>query len=362
MNVLEKGKSYFTPSEKRALLSNLISMAKKDAESFELLKFIAFSRSFRKYSFYNSALIYLQCPHASLVAGEKQWKRKYGRMVKNGESGIYILVPYFRGDYFAVIPVYDISQTEGKELPEYLEQAFAVRGEFEETWFDRLLQYAEDLGASVNYEKLGIGTGGSIATDKASFTLDEGSAKTAVTEDARLRILLNGDLPRSSQFSVLVHELSHLHLGHLGGSKKRRIPDRHCVVGDLQEIEAESVVHLVCTWLDLETFSSRYLGLHRKGLDKEICETAVIYAAGKIERAIHDLSPASLKPTEFTESSRFCSGRDSRWSKRLVAAQNGPGRGTGNLYSPLFENKCFCRSGTLSTGKTDISQRSLRTL
>ena len=286
MNVLETGNGYFTPSEKRALLSNLISRAKEEANSFELLKFITFSRSFRKYSFYNSALIYLQCPHASLVAGEKQWNRKYGRTVKNGELGIYILVPYFRGGYFAVIPVFDISQTEGRELPEYLEQAFLVRGEFEETWFDRLVQYAEHLGASVNYEKLRLGTGGSIAPGKASSSLDDGPAKTAMDEDAGLIILLSKDLPMPSQFSILVHELAHFLLGHLGESKKRRIPDRHCVVGDLQEIEAESVVHLVCTCLDLETFSDRYLGLHRRGLDKEICETSVIYAAGKIERAI----------------------------------------------------------------------------
>jgi len=170
MKVLETEKGYFTPSEKRALLSNLISRAKKEADSFELLKFISFARSFRKYSFYNTALIYLQCPHASLVAGKGQWKRKYGRAVKNEESGIYILVPYSRGRYFAVIPIYDISQTEGKELPDYLEKAFMVRGDFQETWFDSLLQYAENLGASVNYERLGVVRGGSITTDKTRST------------------------------------------------------------------------------------------------------------------------------------------------------------------------------------------------
>ena len=286
MKILETEKGYFTPSEKRALLSNLISRAKKEADSFELLKFISFARSFRKYSFYNTALIYLQCPHASLVAGKGQWRRKYGRAVKNEESGIYILVPYSRGRYFAVIPVYDISQTEGKELPDYLEKAFMVRGDFQETWFDSLLQYAENLGASVNYERLGVVRGGSITTDKTRSTSNERPAETTMDEDAGLIIRINRDLPRPSQFSVLVHELAHLLLGHLGGVKRNKIPDRHSIGGDLQEVEAESVVHLICTWLDLETFSDRYLGLHRKGLDKEICETAVIYAAGKIEKAL----------------------------------------------------------------------------
>jgi len=62
---------------------------------------------------------------------------------------------------------------------------------------------------------------------------------------------------------------------------------------------------LMCTWLDLETYSDRYLGLHRKGLEKEISETAVIYAAGKIERAIHDLPPASLEHAENSEEDIF---------------------------------------------------------
>ena len=286
MKVLETEKGYFTPSEKRALLSNLISRAKKEADSFELLKFISFARSFRKYSFYNTALIYLQCPHASLVAGKGQWRRKYGRAVKNEESGIYILVPSSRGRYFAVIPIYDISQTEGRELPEYLEQAFMVRGDFQETWFDSLLQYAENLGASVNYERLGVVRGGSITTDKTRSTSNERPAETTMDEDAGLIIRINRDLPRPSQFSILVHELAHLLLGHLGGFKRNKIPDRHSIGGDLQEVEAESVVHLMCTWLDLETYSDRYLGLHRKGLEKEISETAVIYAAGKIEKAM----------------------------------------------------------------------------
>jgi len=198
MKVLETEKGYFTPSEKRALLSNLISRAKKEADSFELLKFISFVRSFRKYSFYNTALIYLQCPHASLVAGKGQWRRKYGRAVKNEESGIYILVPYSRGRHFAVIRVYDISQTEGRELPEYLEQAFMVRGDFQETWFDSLLQYAENLGASVNYERLGVVRGGSITTDK---TINFGGDVVKLFKKPLRKPAGPGCLPRRSKIN-----------------------------------------------------------------------------------------------------------------------------------------------------------------
>jgi len=87
---------------------------------------------FHNYSFGNIALIYTQLPTASRVAGFHKW-RELGRQVKAGEKGIKILVPHkhrikpedgeekeetivLRG--FGVGTVFDISQTEGKDLAE----------------------------------------------------------------------------------------------------------------------------------------------------------------------------------------------------------------------------------------------------
>ncbi len=81
-------------------------------------------------------LIYMQCPHASHVAGFNSWK-KHKRHVKKGETGIRILAPviYKKRDdegkeletaeeakqrklvAFKVVSVFDVSQTEGEDLP-----------------------------------------------------------------------------------------------------------------------------------------------------------------------------------------------------------------------------------------------------
>ena len=59
---------------------------------------------FHRYSFGNILLILLQCPGASQVAGYGDWKKNFGRQVKRMS--------------FRTVTVFDISQTEGKPLPE----------------------------------------------------------------------------------------------------------------------------------------------------------------------------------------------------------------------------------------------------
>ena len=63
---------------------------------FQSDQYAAYLQSLSKlhrYSYGNIFLIKLQCPHASMVAGYGDWKRKFGRHVKAGETGITILAP-----------------------------------------------------------------------------------------------------------------------------------------------------------------------------------------------------------------------------------------------------------------------------
>lgn len=96
-------------------------------------EYLRFQAKFYNYSCNNTILILMQCPHASRVAGFNTWKQ-LGRYVKKGEKAIKILAPLtykkmvedekgnreektvVRG--FRVVNVFDISQTEGEELPE----------------------------------------------------------------------------------------------------------------------------------------------------------------------------------------------------------------------------------------------------
>lgn len=96
-----------------------------------LLSYLKAIGRFHRYSLHNVMLIALQNPSASYVAGFHAWNQ-FGRFVKKGEKGILILAPIIRkkvendGDReepssvagFRATYVFDVSQTDGKELPQ----------------------------------------------------------------------------------------------------------------------------------------------------------------------------------------------------------------------------------------------------
>ena len=105
---------------------------------------------FHSYSVNNTVLIHLQMPNASVVAGFNQWKNRFGRHVKKGEKGLTIIAPtpfkkkveemkldpdtnepMYDADgklimeermieipMFKPVKVFDVSQTDGKPLPQ----------------------------------------------------------------------------------------------------------------------------------------------------------------------------------------------------------------------------------------------------
>jgi antirestriction protein ArdC len=96
-------------------------------------RMLKIASKFHRYSFNNHLMIFLQCPDATVVAGFNRWK-SLGRFVKKGEKGIAIFAPcryktkvetddgeektmqQIRG--FRLVHVFDISQTEGEDLPD----------------------------------------------------------------------------------------------------------------------------------------------------------------------------------------------------------------------------------------------------
>jgi hypothetical protein len=81
--------------------------------------------SMGRYSMNNALLIFVQNQEASLVAGYGQWPT-YNRYVTKGQKAIKILAPMFRKQEddskllsgFKVVNVFDVSQTDGEDLPE----------------------------------------------------------------------------------------------------------------------------------------------------------------------------------------------------------------------------------------------------
>lgn len=228
-----------------------LEQALKAGKSETLIEFLAVMSRFHQYSFSNTMLIYFQNPEATQVAGFHAW-RKLGRNVKKGEKGIGIFAPmvYKKADSaqndrqqaeaeskkksvrgFKVVHVFDISQTEGEELPQF---AKAKGGS------QRLLSAIEGLISDSNieleYELLdgsveGISSGGKIAID------------------SRLSI--------SEKFSVAAHELAHekLHKGDRREQTSRTV----------RETEAEAVAFVVCSafGVDTKTKSSDYIQLYQ---------------------------------------------------------------------------------------------------
>ena len=204
-----------------------------------LTQYLGAMAKFRNYSFGNIMLIARQKPDATNVAGLRTWN-SLGRFVRRGEKGIFILAPMvgikrknddgaeqnadaketqprlygFRGVY-----VFDISQTEGKELPVLTEVQGDVSG-----YRERLLKFVEVQGVELSYSERiapakGLSYGGKIT-------------------------LLSGMQP-AEEFSTLTHEIAHemLHRG----------DRRTLTTKQVRETEAEAVAFVVCQAVGLET-------------------------------------------------------------------------------------------------------------
>ena len=133
---------YTSPSERLKALTDQLEQGVSDIfQSGQYAAYLTAMSKFHHYSFGNTMLIFMQCPNATHVAGYHDWRRNFGRQVKRGEHGIAILAPcpYRRQEEveetapdgsssksvqwvqrmsFRTVTVFDISQTEGKPLPE----------------------------------------------------------------------------------------------------------------------------------------------------------------------------------------------------------------------------------------------------
>ena len=138
-----------TRARVKALTEQLETGVKAVFESEKYKAYLKAMSKFHHYSYGNVMLILMQCPEASMVAGYTTWKKQFGRTVKKGEHGIMILAPLIGSRLisqdrlnpdthqpiigpdgepekepvfvpyrsFRVAYVFDVSQTEGRELP-----------------------------------------------------------------------------------------------------------------------------------------------------------------------------------------------------------------------------------------------------
>jgi hypothetical protein len=224
-------------------IDKLIEAVDEVKASEEFNAWLKMIGKFHKYSWNNIFLIWCQRPEATKVAGFRKWKDEFGRNVKKGEKGISILVPYFKkimkndddGERevnaltgFGVGYVFDVEQTEGKELPECPNRH--IGGNEYEAHYVKLQDIATRMGIAVDEKALPNGTGG-------------------VSKHGAITISSNNDA--TDKAHIMAHEIAHEIL-HWNDKKHNR---------EMEEMEAEAVAYVVSInyGIDCTYHSASYL-------------------------------------------------------------------------------------------------------
>jgi hypothetical protein len=260
-------------------------------------RMLSVAARFHRYSPNNVLLIAVQRPEATLVAGYRTWQQ-LGRQVHRGEQGIAILAPFItRADPepdqettgkvlrgFRVTHVFDVSQTDGKALPE-TGPSLLAGGSPRGLW-DRL---ADQVHA-------------------AGFTLDRGDcgAANGYTDHNRRHVRVREDVSPAQASKTLAHELAHVLLH--GPDQPTR--ERH-----VAEVEAESVAYVVtaAAGLPTEGYSVPYVAGWASGnadLVRDAATRVLSTARHIIDRAGPPADPLTRRVDPFALTTELTAERE----------------------------------------------------
>lgn len=240
-------------------------------ESGDMEKYRNYLRTmsrFHNYSLNNQALIHLQRPDATLVAGYNRWRDKFSRHVLRGEKGITIIaptpykkkieqekldpdtkLPILDADgkviteekeieipMFRPVKVFDYAQTDGKPLPERVASPVAnLTGSVEnyEAFMEALRRSSP---VPVEVKPLSADVDGYFSPKSQSITLREGMSEVQTV-------------------SAAVHEIAHAKLHNYGLQQ----PEAHKRKSrNTEEVEAESISFMVCAYFGIETGANSF--------------------------------------------------------------------------------------------------------
>ena len=231
-------------------------------ESERYKEYLRVMSKFHNYSFNNTLLIAMQKPDASLVAGFSAWKNQFHRNVIKGQKGIKIIAPSpfkikqevekkdprtnkpvigkdgkpvteekeITIPAYKVVSVFDVSQTEGRELPDIAVNELTGDVERYKDFFAALEKTSP---VPVGFEKIEGGSHGYYHLEEKRIAIDEGMSQLQTLKTA-------------------IHEIAHakLHDIDLNAPEDKQQPrvDRRT-----REVEAESVAYTVCQHYGLDT-------------------------------------------------------------------------------------------------------------
>lgn len=248
-------------------ISNITKQLEEGVRSIfgseEYKKYLEFAGKFHDYSFNNIVLILSQMPNATRVAGYKAWQ-KLGRQVRKGEKSISILAPVPHKNEveevdmdgkvskkevtwmsYRAVSVFDISQTDGEEVPSSRSFCKVLEGNVEgyDEVFGKLVGIAQ---IPVEFEQVQDGSNGYYDT-------------------VNKRIALNEGMSQAQTIKTLIHEIAHSVLHSIDGDESNA--DRNT-----KELQAESVAYTVCSYLGLDSseYSFGYIAGWSKDKDVKV--------------------------------------------------------------------------------------------
>ncbi|WP_127354470.1 ArdC family protein [Actinacidiphila soli] len=250
---------------------------------------------FHRYSFRNMLLLLSQCPHATQVAGYREWQRRE-RHVRPGERAVWILAPMTLRDsdsdaakgsadqdderrrvLYRPVPVWDITQTDRNDgKPDSVAPgAPRLTGDAPTKMWDSLAAHAVSLGYALERGNTGTTNGWTnpdTRTVRVSSALDDAHAAKTLT-----------------------HEVAHIQCAHVADMNEYR---QH---RGLMETEAESVAYVVCAVFGLNSaaYSVPYVAGWAGKNPEEVAET--IKAAGNRVMAAAKTILAAVAPTDHAE-------------------------------------------------------------
>ena len=231
-------------------------------ESERYKEYLRVMSKFHNYSFNNTLLIAMQKPDASLVAGFSAWKNNFGRNVMKGQKGIKIIAPSpykvkqemkkidphtqqpiigkdgkpvteekeITIPAYKVVSVFDVSQTEGKELPDIAVDE--LTGDVER-YRDFFATLEKTSPVPIGFEQIPGSSHGYYHLEDKRIAIQEGMSELQTLKTA-------------------IHEIAHakLHDIDLNAPENEQQPR---ATRRTREVEAESVAYTVCQHYGLDT-------------------------------------------------------------------------------------------------------------
>ena len=255
-------------------------------ESEKYMRYLSVMSKFHRYSVNNTMLIYMQRPDATLVAGFNKWKDQFERHVKKGEHGITIIAPtpYKRKieemkrdpdthapildadgkavmeekeieiPMFRPVKVFDVSQTDGKPLPELASSLSGTVPHYE-AFLEAVRRSAP---VPIEFEPMADNMDGYFSSDKQRIAIRPGMSEVQTV-------------------SAAVHEVAHSKLHDRQKMQETAAGDNTADQPkpkdrNTEEVEAESISYAVCQYFGIQTGANSFGYIASWSKDKDLKE------------------------------------------------------------------------------------------